>query len=228
MNSQKIVVIEDEETARKLLSTHLANAGYEALTAESGETGLKLVRSSLPDLVVLDLMLPGIDGLAVCRELKGDPSTAWIPIMVVSGKGEEADVVQALELGADDYMTKPFSPKILLSRIKALTRRTTGRQEVTSIYHYEELELDPSERKILVKGQEIDLSPVEFSILLGLLKKQGRIFTPYQLSQSVRSDIDQHISPRIIEQSVLELRRKLGSYGDYVENIIGVGVRFSE
>lgn len=228
---EKILVIEDEEDIQELIRYNLSREGYRVASALSGEEGLRVAIREKPDLVVLDLMLPGIDGIEVCRRLKADHLTRHIPVVMVTAKGEEADVVTGLELGADDYLTKPFSPKILTARIRAVIRRRD--QETTKAAEEPiqrgDILIHPGRREVLVGGSRValDLTFTEFNILHLLASRPGWVFTRGQIVDAVRGD-DYHVTERSVDVHVVGLRRKLGSHGDLIETVRGVGYRFRE
>jgi two-component system, OmpR family, alkaline phosphatase synthesis response regulator PhoP len=178
--------------------------------------------------VVLDLMLPGVDGLDVCRALKADAKTAHVPIVMLTAKGEEADIVTGLELGADDYMTKPFSPRVLLARIRSVLRKTSRAEgddhEVVQVH---DLVINPGRREVLYKGKGIDLTYTEFGILHLLARRPGWVFTRYQIIDGVRGE-DYAVTDRSVDVQIAGLRKKLGSAGKYIETVRGVGYRFKE
>lgn len=228
MPRENILVVDDEEDILELLRYNLAKNGFNVTTAVSGEDALKIVKTKLFDMVLLDLMLPGIDGLDVCKELKKNQSTSSIPIIMLTAKGEEADIVAGLELGADDYVTKPFSPRVLVSRIRAVLRRR-GKSVIdeNSPLRYDEMEIDPRRFKVFVKGSLVELTHTEFSILHFLAKKPGWVFTRYQIIDAIKG-LDYPVTDRSVDVQVVGLRKKLGEYGDYIETVRGVGYRFRE
>ena len=182
----------------------------------------------MPDLIILDLMLPNVDGLDVCKELKKNSQTQHIPIIMLTAKTEEADVVTGLELGADDYVTKPFSPRVLVARVRAVLRRKTygldNKSEPLSIH---EIIIHPGRHEVLVDGESVDLTFTEFNILQFLAKRPGWVFTRYQIVDAVRGD-DYPVTERSVDVQIVGLRKKLGDYGHYIETVRGVGYRFKE
>lgn len=228
MGKERILVVDDEEDIVELVRFHLAREGFAVETAASGEEALKKVRQGAFALLVLDLMLPGLDGLEVARELKAETRTAGLPIVMLTAKGEDADVVAGLELGADDYVTKPFSPRVLLARIKAVLRRraraTVDDQSVITIH---ELEIHPGRRSVLAGGKPIDLTFTEFQLLTFLARRPGWVFTRSQIVDAVRGT-DYPVTDRSVDVQVVGLRKKLGPYGRYIETVRGVGYRFRE
>jgi two-component system phosphate regulon response regulator PhoB len=228
MAKEHILVVDDEEDILELLTYNLAREGYQVTGALSGEVALKKIRSTTFDLVVLDLMLPGIDGLEVTKTLKNDPKARDIPIVMLTAKGEEADIVTGLELGADDYITKPFSPRILIARIRAVLRRKSEKPiDESAVIRIHELEIDPGRRSVLIGGKSVDLTFTEFQILLTLARRPGWVFTRYNIVDAVRGD-DYPVTDRSVDVQIVGLRKKLGPLGRYIETVRGVGYRFSE
>ncbi len=226
--SERVLVVDDEEDILELVRYNLSSEGYEVVTAVTGEAALDAARSAEPDLIVLDLMLPGIDGLDVARILKEDPRTRGIPIVMLTARGEEADVVRGLELGADDYLAKPFSPRILAARVGAVLRRMEAKGETDgAIIRLTDLTIDPGRRKVVVQGRDVDLSYTEFQILLFLSKRPGWVFTRSQIVDAVRGD-NYPVTDRSVDVQIVGLRKKLGGRGAYIETVRGVGYRFKE
>jgi two-component system phosphate regulon response regulator PhoB len=228
MAREHILVVEDEEDILELVQYKLAQEGYTVTTAASGEDGLKAVRAKMPDLVVLDLMLPGIDGLEVCKTLKGDPATRQIPVVMLTAKGEEVDVVTGLELGADDYIPKPFSPRVLVARIRAALRRQTqetANENATIQVH--DLTIHPGRHQVLVKDKPVDLTATEFRVLHFLARRPGWVFTRYQIVDAVHG-YDYPVTDRSVDVQIVGLRKKMGSAGKYIQTVRGVGYRFKE
>jgi len=228
MAKEKILAVDDEEDILELLRFNLSREGCQVSCASSGEEALRLVQSELPDLIVLDLMLPGIDGLEVTRGLKNDPNTKNIPIVMLTAKGEEADIVAGLELGADDYVTKPFSPRILAARVRAVLRRKVKEApEETSVIRIHDLVIDPRRHAVLVNGESVQLTFTEFGILNYMARRPGWVFTRYQIVDAVRGE-DYPVTDRSVDVQVVGLRKKLGVAGKYIETVRGVGYRFKE
>jgi len=232
MPSYRLLVIEDEEDILELLTYNLKREGYEVQGAVSGEDGLEKTRRKRPDLILLDLMLPGLDGLAVCRALKSGPDTRDIPIIMVSAKGEEADVVVGLELGADDYVTKPFSPRLLLARIRAVLRRRGRPQEgvgaeIKGVISRHGLTLHPGRREAALNGQPVALTVTEFDLLYYLAGRPGWVSTRQQIIDAVRGP-EYTVTDRTVDVQIAGLRRKLGAGGELIETVRGVGYRFKE
>jgi two-component system phosphate regulon response regulator PhoB len=228
MAKERILVIEDEEDILELVTYHLSREGYKVSGATSGEEALRKARSEIYDLVILDLMLPGIDGLEVAKRLQNDPKTKPIPIVMLTAKGEEADIVTGLELGADDYIPKPFSPRVLVARVRAVFRRSAPKtDEASAIVRIRELEIDPGRRSVLADGKPLDLTFTEFQVLYILARRPGWVFTRSQIVDAVRGS-DYPVTDRSVDVQIVGLRKKLGAYGRYIETVRGVGYRFRE
>jgi two-component system alkaline phosphatase synthesis response regulator PhoP len=228
MTRQLILIIEDDEDIRELLVYNLEKNGYEAEAVESGETGLVSATRRKPDLILLDLMLPGVDGLSVCRQLKAGKVTQDVPIIIISAKGEETDIITGLELGADDYLAKPFSPNILLSRVRAVLRRIGQTlPDETAILQAHDLVIDPKKFKAMLAGQPLDLTASEFRILYYLASHRGWVFTRYQIMDAIRGE-GYVVTERAIDVQIAGLRKKLGEHSGYIETVRGVGYRFLE
>lgn len=228
MEKKRILIVDDEEDILELLSYNLRKEGYDVTAVTTGEEALDLAQRNPPDLLLLDLMLPGIDGLDVCRELKSSERTRSIPIIMVTAKGEEADIVAGLELGADDYVTKPFSPRVLLARARTVLRRK--RREVQpglDIVKIHDITIDPTRHEVLVRGEKVEFTATEFGILNFLARRPGWVFTRTQIIDSVKGD-DYPVTDRSVDVQVVSLRRKLGDSGSVIETVRGVGYRFSE
>ncbi len=224
-----ILIVEDEEDILALLHFNLIKAGYKVNCAVDGEEALASVASDKPDLMLLDLMLPGIDGLEICRRLRADEATSEIPIIMLTACGEEADVVTGLELGADDYVTKPFSIKVLLARVQTVMRR---KSEPPTTDESDELvrgdlRIHPGRNLVQVDGETVDLTFTEFRVLEALANRPGWVFTRYQIVNAVRGE-DYAVTDRAVDVQIAGLRKKLGSCGHYIETVRGVGYRFLE
>lgn len=225
----KILIVDDEEDILELVRFHLAKEGYDTVCVESGEKALRLAGKESFDLMVLDLMLPGLDGLDVSQRLKRDAATRNLPIVMLTAKGEEADIVTGLELGADDYITKPFSPRVLLARIKAVLRRkgrgkTDGSGEVLQI---NQLVIHPGRREVTIDSQPVDLTFTEFEVLYFLAGRPGWVLTRGQIVDAVRGS-DYPVTDRSVDVQIVGLRKKLGTCGDAIQTVRGVGYRFKE
>jgi len=233
MSKASVLVVDDEQDILELVEYNLSKEGYRVFTVTTGEDALRLARSQLPDAVILDLMLPGVDGLEVCRSLKGDPTTAHIPIVMLTAKGSEADIVSGLELGAADYVTKPFSPRVLTARIKAVLRRDAEGQEAeTSTVAVGELSIHPGRHQVLASGRPVELTATEFRILTFLARRPGWVFTRQQIVDGAQSDDsflpDRFVTDRSVDVHIVSLRRKLGGCGSYIETVRGVGYRLRD
>jgi len=228
MSKEKILVVDDEEDILELVRYNLAREGYKILCASSGEEGLKIARAENPNLIVLDLMLPGVDGLDVTRRLKGDERTRKIPIVMLTAKGEESDIVTGLELGAEDYITKPFNPRVLVARVRAVLRRdikaTAEEKEVLRIH---EIAIHPGRHEVLVNERPVQLTFTEFGILNFLVRRPGWVFTRNQIVDAVRGD-DYYVTDRSVDVQIVGLRKKLGKAGKHIETVRGVGYRLKE
>lgn len=228
MSKENILAVDDEEDILELLSFNLAREGYQVSCATSGEDALRMVRTKPIDLIVLDLMLPGMDGLDVTHKIKNDLRIKHIPIIMLTAKGEEADVVTGLELGASDYVTKPFSPRILVARIKAALRAMANipmdDQEVIQIHG---IEIHPGRRQVTLENRQVDLTYTEFQVLYYLAQRPGWVFTRSQIVDAVRGD-DYPVTDRSVDVQIVGLRKKLGNRGTYIETVRGVGYRFKE
>ncbi len=227
MSAKKILVVEDDEDIMELIYFNLKKEGYSVAKAFTGEEALKNARSVSPDIVILDIMLPEIDGLEVCRRLKSDAKMRKIPVIMVTAKGEESDVVAGLELGAEDYVVKPFRPKELVARVRAVLRRKNQSQEAPEIIELNELHIDLKRREVLVKGKPVELTYTEFQILYFLAQKPGWVFSRYQIVDAVRGS-DYPVTDRSVDVQVVGLRKKLGRFGERIETVRGVGYRFKD
>ena len=228
MSKPHIYVVEDEEDILELLRFHLLNQDFEVSTALSGEEAVREIPEKSPDLVLLDLMLPGQDGLEVCRALKGDPKTVGIPVIMLTAKGEESDIVKGLELGADDYVTKPFGIKVLIARLKAaLRRRTSPVPDADTVLRIHEFVIDPHRRQVTVAGDPVDLTYTEFALLQFLAGRPGRVMTRDQIIDAVRGE-NYAVTDRAVDVQIVGLRKKLGNGAKYIETVRGVGYRLKE
>jgi two-component system, OmpR family, alkaline phosphatase synthesis response regulator PhoP len=228
MKKEKILVVDDEEDILELVRYNLVREGYAVVCTVSGEAALTIAGSDAVDLIVLDLMLPGIDGLEVARRLKARPANRDTPIIMLTAKGEEADIVTGLELGADDYVTKPFSPRILIARIKAVIRRRSGLVEAErDVLNIRELSIHVGRRRVTAADEALDLTYTEFQVLYFLARRPGWVFTRSQIVDAVRGD-DYPVTDRSVDVQIVGLRKKLGPLGKYIETVRGVGYRFVE
>lgn len=223
-----LLVIEDDEDITELVHYNFTREGYQVTCRLSGEEGLTAARTVRPDLILLDLMLPGIDGLEVCRQFKQDERTRHIPIVMLTAKGEEPDIVAGLELGADDYIPKPFSPKVLVARVRAvLRRREMAPAGSDAVLTLRELTIDPHRREVLLAGDPLELTFTEFSVLHLLAQRPGWVYTRYQIVDSVRGE-EYAVTERAVDVQISGLRKKLGPAGRCIETVRGVGYRFKE
>jgi two-component system phosphate regulon response regulator PhoB len=221
----RVLVIEDEPDLREVLQYNLTQAGHKAIGAGTGEAGLKLALESRPDLVLLDLMLPDVPGTAVAKLLRREPATQQVPIIMVTAKGEEVDRIVGFEIGADDYVTKPFSVRELLLRIEAVLRR--GRTPEQRLIEVGELRIDKDAHRVTVGSEEIALTALEFKLLVTLTERRDRVQARGTLLSDVWA-IDAEIASRTVDTHVKRLRDKLGTAGRFIETVRGVGYRFSE
>lgn len=231
MNHADVLIVEDEVEIAELIQFHVERDGMQAKVVHSGKLGLDLIRRQKPDLVILDLMLPDVGGLEVCRRLKQADDTRRIPILMVSAKGEESDIVAGIELGADDYVTKPFSPKVLMARVRNILRR---RDEEEAIEDSERMVLmdgrlviDSERHVVAVDGQTIELTLTEFGILQYLATRPGFVRTRDQIIAAVHGK-STVLSSRTVDVHITALRRKLGAVSECIETVRGVGYRFGE
>jgi len=228
MAKEKILIVEDEEDIRELVKYNLEREGFTELRAvETGEEAMTAIKTFIPDLILLDLMLPGIDGLTVCRKLKNQEKTENIPIIMLTAKSEESDIVVGLEMGADDYITKPFSHKVLLARVRSVLRRvqTKEKLEPGDVVRRGNLVITPGKREALLDNQPLELTFSEFEILLLLARRPGWVFTRNQIVNEVKGS-DYPVTERAIDVQIVGLRKKLGADGKKIETIRGVGYRF--
>ncbi len=226
MGKATILAVEDDPDIRELLAYAFGKEGWTLVEAESAEEGLKAARRAKPDLVVLDVMLPGMDGLEALRRLKADPDLARVPVILATARGEESDVVAGLELGADDYVTKPFSPKVLVARIRTALRRAEAPREASPggplLVHG--LSIDAERHEALADGSPLELSATEFSLLELLCRSPGRVYSRQGIIDALKGP-DYPVTDRSVDVQVLSLRRKLGDKGELVETVRGVGYR---
>jgi len=229
LKQKHIIVIEDEKDILDVLEYNLKREGFRVSTSSDGKAGLNMVRQDKPDLVLLDIMLPEIDGLEICRILKNESSTRAIPIIMVTAKEEESDVVLGLGLGADDYVTKPFSPKELIARIKAMLRRSneTDKTGSSSVITLGPLQIDPEKYSVKLSNQTLNLTRTEFRILYKLTSQPGRVFSREQLMQDAMGE---HVvvSDRNIDVHIRAIRKSLGEHQKLVETVRNVGYRLKD
>ena len=223
----QVLVVDDEEDLLELVRYNLSRDGYKVTCVATGEEAFRAARKQTPDLIVLDLMLPGVDGLEVCRRLKGEPKTRDIPIIMLTAKSEESDMVAGLERGADDYITKPFSPRVLSARVKALLRRREVERhaEIENTIDVHELSIHPGRHEVTLAGAPLELTYTEFALLQFLAKRPGWAYTRAQIVDAVKGE-DYPVTERSVDVQVAGLRKKLGDFGLYIETVRGVGYRF--
>lgn len=227
MSQELIMVVDDEQHILELVRYNLAKRGYRVLLAETGEAALLVGKNDLPDLILLDLMLPGIDGLDVCRHLKADPRTQHIPILLVTARGQEEDIALGMEMGADDYITKPFSPKILISRIRAaLRRKENTRNEFDSILRLGTLVINPIRQEVIVEGGVAELSETQFQLLLLLAQSPEKVFSRREILSTV-SDDSAHWTEGDVDTLIEDLRDALGSCGSYIVPVRNAGYQIN-
>tara|TARA_X000000368_G_scaffold7395_1_gene5702 strand:- start:1618 stop:2316 length:699 start_codon:yes stop_codon:yes gene_type:complete len=224
---RNIVIVDDELDILELLKINIERKNYRAHCFQDGESAISYIIKNIPDLIVLDLMLPGIDGFDICRLLKNKDITNAIPILILSAKGEEADIIKGLELGADDYVTKPFSAKVLAARVESLLRRSVGdsnsKEEKNLIF--EELIIQPGKRNVKVENNNIELTYTEFQILFLLASHPNWVYTRNQIIDEIRGD-DYPVTDRSIDFQIVGLRKKLKTASRFIKTVRGVGYRF--
>ncbi len=224
----RILIIEDEEDIRELVRYNLEREGFSVSEAESGEEGLKKISKKRPDLILLDLMLPGKDGMQICRELRQDVDARSIPIIMMTARGEESDIVAGLELGAEDYIVKPFSPKVLMARVKAVLRRHASPQPADeAVLTMGDLLIHPGRHQVTVSGTSVDLTATEFGVLHLLARRPGWVFTRYQIVDAVHGE-DYPVTERSVDVQIVGLRKKLKKAGKMIETVRGIGYRFMD
>lgn len=228
MPREHILVVEDEEDILELIRYNLAKAGFHVDGALSGEHGLSRAKETLPDLIILDLMLPGIDGLTVCRHIKDDTTTGNIPIIMLTAKGAESDMITGLDKGADDYIVKPFSPRVLVARVRAVLRRQTNNGQADDHPIFKGIiAIHPGRHEVRVADQPVPLTATEFRILQLLARRPGWVYTRDQIIGSLHND-EHAVTDRSVDVQVMGLRKKLAAAGSYIETVRGVGYRFRE
>ena len=225
--TERILLVDDEPDLLELVRVNLHQAGYEIETAKGGREALACLRRRRPDLVILDLMLPDIEGTEICRQIRADPALSDLPVIMLTAKAEELDRVVGLELGADDYVAKPFSPRELTLRVRAVLRRQSPATQTTKILTHGPLSIDPARHRCSIDDQEIVLTAKEFELLRNLMERPGRVMTREGLLESVWG-ADIVVTTRTIDTHMKRLREKLGSAGILIETIRGVGYRFAE
>lgn len=226
MTKARILVVDDEEDILELIRYNLERQGYQVHTVDSGLEGIRATESTPPDLVILDLMMPGVDGLQVCTQLRGSARTADLPVIILTARDAEEDIVRGLQAGADDYMTKPFTPKVLLARVEAVLRRR--RREVPgegAVLTFDSLSIHPQRHEVRLGDQVLKLTAAEFRALHYLARHPGWVFTRQQIVEAVHGE-DYVVTDRSIDVLIVGLRKKLGEQSDWIETVRGVGYRF--
>ncbi|MCG3175148.1 MAG: Alkaline phosphatase synthesis transcriptional regulatory protein PhoP [Candidatus Omnitrophica bacterium] len=227
MSRQTILVIDDDKDIQKLLQYNLEKEGFQALVAKTGEEGLEMARTKSPSLVVLDLMLPGIDGLEVCRLLRAERTTRTLPVLMLTAKGSETDQVVGLELGANDYITKPFSVKVLVARVRNLLRRAETPEPETPVLKHGDITLDRERMSVTVKGKQVQLTKLEFRILAFLMEHPGKVFSRDRLLSGAWEG-EAFVVDRTVDVHIKSIRQKLGKSRDVIETVRGSGYRLAE
>ena len=225
--SERILVVDDEPDLLELVRLNLSQAGFQVDTAASGSEAMKSLQAARPDLMVLDLMLPDLSGTDLCRKLRSDPKYAELPIIMLTARADEVDRVVGFELGADDYVTKPFSPRELVLRVRAVLRRRNTSAKESSLLVHGALQLDAARHRCFIGNAEVDLTAKEFELLSQLMRRPGRVMTRDGLLDSVWG-ADITVTTRTIDTHVKRLREKLGETGDLIETVRGIGYRFAE
>lgn len=224
MSKVSILVVEDDSDIQRLLAYNLHAAGHDVLTCDEGYEALSIAKQRLPDLILLDLMIPGLDGFEVCKELKRNPETRNIPVIMLTARGEEVDRIVGLELGAEDYVVKPFSPRELMLRVRALLRRSSGEPAAESVWQIEGLRVDFEAHQVAIDGEPIILTATEFKLLVELIRNRGKVLTRDQLLDRVWGYHFEGYA-RTVDTHVRRLRQKLAAYSHWVETVRGVGYR---
>ena len=232
MKKKTVLIVEDDEHIQQLVGYNLIKAGFLVEYGDSGEQALEKIKNQTPDLILLDLMLPGMDGKELCRIIRTDSKLTDLPIIMLTAKGEESDIITGLDLGADDYITKPFSPKILISRVKAVLRRKAKKSapqahDSSGVIKIYDLVIDPGRYEVKIAGESVRLTPTEFGILKFLAKRPGWVFSRQQIIDAVRG-YDYLVTPRTIDVQMFSLRKKLGDTGKKIETVRGIGYRFND
>ena len=228
MSRHAVLVVEDEEDIMEVICFNLEKEGYEVNQALSGEKALQVIDKNLPSLILLDLMLPGINGLDLCRIFKQNDRTKAIPVIMLTAKSEDADIVAGLEMGAEDYITKPFSPRVLVARVRTiLRRRESGVKDDSSVIQVEGMQIHPGRHEVTMGDNVVDLTPSEFRILHYLARRPGWVYSRDQIIDAIRGH-GYVVTDRAIDVQVVGLRKKLGDYGKLIETVRGIGYRFRD
>ncbi|MEI8195477.1 MAG: response regulator transcription factor [Phycisphaerae bacterium] len=224
---KKILIVDDERDLVELIGLNLQRNGYDVVTAHDGATGLELARRQHPDLIVLDVMMPGLSGRDVTMALKGDPETATMPILMLTAKTEETDIIVGLSMGADDYVTKPFSMKVLLARVAAILRRKSSAEPAESLLGVGPVMVDQSKHEVTVQGRPVNLTPTEFKLLTALIGARGRVLSRDQLMDRAMGT-EVFVTDRAIDVHITAVRKKLGDFAWMIHTVRGVGYRVLE
>ena len=230
MANETIMIVDDERDILQLIRYNLEKEGYKTITFTSGEQALSEAKRQQPHLIILDLMLPGVDGIEVCKQLREENETKQIPILMVTAKSEETDIILGLEMGADDYITKPFSPKVLIARVRAILRRSRknplsgGREPYIKIHH---IMIDTTKHEVYADDEPLSLSVTEFAILEFLARNPGWVFSRNQIIGAVKGE-DYPVTERSVDVQILGLRKKLKKQGQFIETVRGIGYRMKE
>lgn len=224
---ENILIVEDEKDIAEMIRYNLEKEGYKVSVASKGSMALELLEENSPDLVILDIMLPDIDGFEVCRKMRSEPATSAVPVIFLSAKSQEMDKVVGLELGADDYMTKPFSPRELIARIKAVLRRKAVVPAAEKLLSSGDIVIDVEKHKVKAFGKSVELTPTEFSILEYMYARPGRVLSREKLLNGVFG-YDSSVYDRTVDAHIKSLRKKLGKAKNYIETVRGIGYRFKE
>jgi two-component system phosphate regulon response regulator PhoB len=229
MAHETILIVDDERDITELIRYNLEKENFKTITVATGEDALSEAKRVRPDLIILDLMLPGVDGLEVCRKLSQDEATRTIPILMLTAKSEDSDIILGLEMGADDYVTKPFSPKVLIARIRALLRRNREKEALKreTVIRIHGITIDTTRHEVLCDNSPLPLSVSEFSILEFLAKNPGWVFSRNQIIGAVKGE-DYPVTERSVDVQILGLRKKLGEKGTFIETVRGIGYRMTE
>ncbi len=227
MNKEKILIVEDDQNISKLVRYNLEKAGFVCLSSITGEGALDILEQESVDLVVLDVMLPKMDGFETCKEIRQDPATSDVPVIMLTARGEEVDRIVGFELGADDYIVKPFSPRELVLRVKSILKRGKPKEKTGSLLSLGPLKVDIPRHKVTVNKKEIKLTAMEFDLLVTLLKRKGRVQSRDQLLSDVW-DIEADVTTRTVDTHIKCLRQKLGSFGRLIETVRGIGYRMND
>jgi two-component system phosphate regulon response regulator PhoB len=225
MNKGTILVIDDEKDLIDLVRYNLEKEGFDVIAASDGQSGLEVASRHAPDLVVLDLMMPGIDGLQICQRLRADPRTARMPVIMLTAKATEADRIVGLELGADDYITKPFSPREVVARVKAVLRRAASQHDQPAVIRSGDLQIDLLGREVTYQNDRISLTATEFRILQFLASRPGRVFSRDEIINAALGN-ESAVFDRTVDVHITSIRRKLGAAGDQIETVRGFGYKF--